>query len=242
MKRIAIIQSAYIPWRGFFDLIGRCDEYVIFDSVQYTKRHWHNRNKIVTPNGSVWITIPVATKSRFKQPIEDVAITEPWAERHWRTLVANYRRAAYFDALSPRIERWFEAAAREVLLTRINEIFLREVASILGLQTAFSRDAEYHPSGSKSARLIDICTKAKATHYLSGPTARNYLDEAAFRDAGITVEWMNYPSYSPYPQVWGGFEPAVSILDLLLNAGANCETFWNSAEARDNVGSDLDPA
>jgi len=229
MKRIAIIQSAYVPWRGFFDLIGRCDEYVIFDSVQYARRHWHNRNKIITPGGPIWITIPVATKSRFEQPIEEVTISEPWAERHWRTFVANYRRAAHFDSLSPRIERWFEVAAKEVLLTCINEIFLREVASLLRLRTTFTRDTKYHPTGSKSARLIDICTKANATHYLSGPSARAYLDETAFRNAGIVLEWMTYPSYPPYTQVWGGFVPAVSILDLLFNAGSDCEPFWNSA-------------
>ena len=104
LKRIAIIQSAYVPWRGFFDLIGRCDEYVIFDTVQYAKRHWHNRNKVMTAGGPVWITIPVATKSRFEQPIQEVRVSEPWAEKHWRTIAFNYRRAPHYAALAPRLE------------------------------------------------------------------------------------------------------------------------------------------
>jgi hypothetical protein len=229
MKRIAIIQSAYVPWRGFFDLIGRCDEYVIFDTVQYAKRHWHNRNKVLTPNGPIWITIPVATKSRFEQPIQDVTVSEPWADKHWRTIEANYRRAPHFDTLGPRIESLYAATAGEMLLTRINELFLREVARTLGLRTEITRDLQYEPVGSKTTRLLDICLKAKATHYLSGPSARDYLDENAFREAGIAVEWMQYPPYPVYPQVWGGFEPAVSVIDLLLNAGPDCAPLWNSA-------------
>jgi len=129
MKRIAIIQSAYIPWRGFFDLIGRCDEYAIFDTVQFAKRHWHNRNKIATANGPIWITVPVATKSRFEQPIDEVEIHEKWAEKHWRALTLNYSRAPHFATLSPRIEALYAAAAEETLLTRVNEMFLREIAN-----------------------------------------------------------------------------------------------------------------
>ena len=226
LKRIAIIQSAYAPWRGFFDLIDRCDEYVILDTVQYAKRHWHNRNKVLTAGGPVWITIPVTTKSHFEQPIQDVRVSEPWAEKHWRTIALNYRRAPHYAALAPRIKALFEAAAKEMYLTRINELFLREIATILRLKTAITRDVAYAPTGTKTARLLDICLKAKATHYLSGPSARDYLNENAFLEAGIKVEWMHYPTYPAYPQLWGAFEPAVSILDLLLNAGPDCTSLW----------------
>jgi WbqC-like protein family len=231
MKRIAIIQSAYVPWRGFFDLIGRCDEYVIFDTVQYAKRHWHNRNKVKTAGGPVWITIPVATKSRFEQPIQEVRVSEPWAEKHWRTIAFNYRRAPHYKTLAPRLETLLEAASEEIYLTRINERFLCEIATMLGLKTKITRDATYAPLGSKTARLLDICLKAGATHYLSGPSAREYLDENAFREAGIEVEWMHYPAYPAYPQLWAPFEPAVSILDLLLNAGRDCTPLWKRGES-----------
>jgi hypothetical protein len=227
MKRIAIIQSAYVPWRGFFDLIGRCDEYVIFDSVQYAKRHWHNRNKLVTPNGPVWVTIPVVTKSRFEQPIQDVTVSEEWTDRHWRTIVSNYRRAPLFDARASQLQTLFQACANETHLTRINESFLRYVARTLGLSTVITRDNDYDPVGTRTARLLDICIKAGATHYLSGPSARAYLEERAFQEAGISVEWMDYPTYPVYRQMWGDYEPAVSILDLLLNAGTD-RALWQS--------------
>lgn len=227
MKRIAIIQSAYVPWRGFFDLINRCDEYVIFDTVQFAKRHWHNRNKIITANGPCWITIPVVTKSRFEQPIDEVEISDTWADKHWRTLAMSYSHAPHFKTLSSRIEALYTAAAGETLLTRINETFMREVATMLGVKTEITRDVQYRPEGTRTARLLDICIKAKATHYLSGPSAQSYLDENVFREASIIVEWMQYPTYPAYPQVWGGFEPAVSILDLLFNAGTHCKPMWD---------------
>jgi hypothetical protein len=224
--RIAIIQSAYIPWRGFFDLIGRCDEYVIFDSVQYAKRHWHNRNLIKTPNGSLWITIPVATKSRFEQSIEEVTISAEWAERHWRTLVSNYSRAPHFTRLAPQIESLYESASQLRCLTAVNELFLRALCNILGIRTLITRDGKYEPVGARSDRLIDICRKAGATHYLSGPSARAYLEEEKFTAAGIAVEWMTYGDYPVYAQCWGGYEPALSVLDLLFNIGEAEPRFW----------------
>jgi hypothetical protein len=228
MKRIAIIQSAYIPWRGFFDLIARCDEYVIFDTVQFAKRHWHNRNKLVTPNGPVWLTIPVATKSKFEQAIDEVSFSEPWADKHWRSFVANYARAPFFAELGPQFEQLYRLAGEKSLLTETNEIFLRGISRILGISTAITRDRGYEPQGARSERLLDICRKAGATHYLSGPSARSYLDESLFADAGIKVEWMEYPAYPPYPQVWGEFEPAVSVLDMLFNAGPDCRQLWRT--------------
>ena len=228
MKRIAIIQSAYIPWRGFFDLIARCDEYVIFDTVQFAKRHWHNRNKLVTPNGPVWLTIPVATKSKFEQAIDEVSFSEPWADKHWRSFATNYARAPFFAELGPQFEQFYRLAGEKSLLTETNEIFLRGISRILGISTAITRDRGYEPQGARSERLLDICRKAGATHYLSGPSARSYLDESLFADAGIKVEWMEYPAYPPYPQVWGEFEPAVSVLDMLFNAGPDCRQLWRT--------------
>ncbi|MGB3336732.1 MAG: WbqC family protein, partial [Devosia sp.] len=119
--RICIIQSCYVPWKGFFDLVRQCDEYVIFDSVQYARRHWHNRNRIVTTDGAQWLTIPVVTKGRFDQRICDVEISEPWAELHWHKISLGYRRAPYFAELAPKVEAWFEEAGKMPLLTDINE-------------------------------------------------------------------------------------------------------------------------
>lgn len=224
-KRVAIIQSCYVPWKGFFDLIGRCDEYVILDSVQFAKRHWHNRNRIKGPDGIRWLTIPVASKGRFTQTIDAVEIVEPWAERHWRSLAAAYGRAAHFAALGSRVRSWYEAVADERSLTVVNLHFLHAVLSELGLTVRVTRDRDYAPTGTKTERLLEICRAAGATHYLSGPSARSYFDEDLFARAGIAVEWMTYGPYSVYPQGVGAFVNDVSILDLLFHLGPDARSF-----------------
>jgi hypothetical protein len=217
--RICIIQSCYIPWKGFFDLIGRCDEYVIYDSAQYVKRHWHNRNRIKTANGVEWLTIPVVTKGRFEQPIDRVEIEKPWADKHWRTLELAYKRAPFFEQLAPKVRGWYESADKEPRLSEVNAIFLRGIARLLGLETRIVGDAAYPARGTKTERLLTICRAAGADCYLSGPSAKEYFDESMFASAGIATEWMRYAGYPEYPQLHGAFEPAVSVLDLLFNTG-----------------------
>jgi hypothetical protein len=223
--RVAIIQSSYIPWKGFFDLIGRCDEYVIYDSMQYVKRHWHNRNRIKTANGVEWLTIPVVSKGRFEQPIEQVEIEKPWAEKHWRALELAYRRAAFFDRYAGTVREWYQRADRERRLTDVNEIFLRGIASLLGLKVRIVRDHAYPAQGIKTERLLAIARAAGAGRYLSGPSAREYFDEALFVAAGITPEWMDYQGYPEYPQLHGSFEHAVTALDLLFNTGPDASRY-----------------
>ena len=225
--RIAIIQSSYVPWKGFFDLIGRCDEYVIYDGVQYVKGHWHNRNRIKTANGIQWLTIPVITKGRFEQPIDQVEIEKPWADKHWRALELAYKRAPFFDRTAPTVKSWYERADGERRLTDVNEIFLRGIADLLGLKTRFARDRAYPAEGAKTERLLAIARAAGADRYISGPTAREYFDEPLFTAAGITPEWMSYQGYPEYPQLHGGFEHAVSALDLLFNTGPEAPRHLN---------------
>jgi hypothetical protein len=228
--RICIIQSCYIPWKGFFDLIGRCDEYVIFDSVQYVKRHWHNRNRIKTANGLEWLTIPVIAKGRFEQRMDQVEIEKPWAEKHWRALELAYRRAPFFAAQSSVVRTWYEQADRERRLTDINEIFLRGIAGMLGLTTRITRDEIYPTAGAKTERLLDIARAAGAQRYLSGPSARAYFDTTTFATAGIATEWMSYDGYPEYPQLYGGFEHAVTALDLIFNAGPSAHEYLSHVD------------
>ena len=223
--RIAIIQSCYVPWRGFFDLIGRCDEYVIFDQTQYAKRHWHNRNRINTATGVEWLTIPVLSKGRYEQSIDQVEIEKPWAEKHWRALELAYRRAPSFETLAPTVRGWYERADKERRLTDVNALFLREIASLLRLDTRIVRDTAYPAEGTKTERLLGIARAAGADRYLSGPSAKAYFDEAMFAAAGISVEWMSYEGYPEYPQLHGTFESAVSVLDLLFNVGPDAPRY-----------------
>jgi hypothetical protein len=217
--RICIIQSCYIPWKGFFDLIGRCDEYIMYDSAQYVKRHWHNRNRIKTANGVEWLTIPVISKGRFEQPIDQVEIEKPWADKHWRALELAYKRAPFFEKLAPTVKNWYERADRQARLTDVNAIFLNGITELLGLKTRIVGDATYPATGIKTERLLAICRAARADRYLSGPSAKKYFDESMFTSAGIAADWMSYEGYPEYQQLHGGFEHAVSALDLLFNTG-----------------------
>lgn len=225
--RICIIQSCYIPWRGFFDLIGRCDEYVVFDNVQYVTGHWHNRNRIKTANGVQWLTIPVISKGRSDQPIDQVEIEKPWADKHWRALELAYRRAPHFEQLGPAVKGWYEAADKQARLTDVNRIFLLGIAALLGLNTRIVGDDAYPAPGAKTERLLGIARAAGADRYLSGPSARAYFDEAMFIAAGITPEWMSYNGYPEYAQLHGEFEPAVTTLDLLFNTGLEASRYLN---------------
>jgi hypothetical protein len=225
--RICIIQSCYIPWKGFFDLIGQCDEYVIYDSAQYTKRHWHNRNRIKTANGLEWLTIPVISKGRFDQPINQVEIEKPWAEKHWRTLELAYKRAPFFESLAPSVRGWYESADKQQRLSTVNAIFLRGISDLLGLKTRIIEDAVYAAQGVKTERLLGIASAAGADRYLSGPSARDYLDESLFKAAGVAPEWMSYEGYPEYPQLHGSFEHAVTILDLLFHVGPEAKPYMS---------------
>jgi hypothetical protein len=231
-KRIAIVQSAYIPWKGFFDLVGRCDEYVILDGAQFVKRHWHNRNQIKTASGVHWLTIAVVTKSRFEQPIDEVEVVGAWADKHWKSLEHAYRRAPHFETYAERVRRLYESLERERLLTRVNETLLRALLQMLGIDLKITRDRDYAPQGSRSERLVDLCLKANAKRYLSGPSARDYLDEGLFAEAGIRVEWMTYGPYPTYPQAGGAFVDTVSVLDVIFNTGTEARRYVQPAAAQ----------
>jgi hypothetical protein len=223
--RICIIQSCYIPWKGFFDLIGRCDEYVVYDSAQFVKGHWHNRNRIKTANGLKWLTIPVITSGRLGQPIDHVEIGKPWADQHWRTLELHYMRAPFFEQFAPTVKLWYERADKQARLTDVNAIFLRGIAELLGLKTRMVRDTAYPARGDRMQRLLDIARAAGAQRYLSGPSARAYFDEQLFTSAGIEPEWISYEGYPEYPQLHGGFDHAVTALDLLFNTGPSAPRY-----------------
>ena len=217
--RIAIIQSCYIPWKGFFDLIGRCDRYVMYDSAQFVKGHWHNRNRIKTAAGAKWLTIPVKTSGQLGQPIRDVEVSEKWADRHWSTIKQAYKQARHFADHAELVRSWYEQADKTESLSQINAIFIAGIASLLKLTTTITTDAEYRLEGAPSEKVLAIVRAAGADRYLSGPSAKSYLDESIFAARGIAVEWMDYGPYEPYPQLHGDFVHAVSSLDMLFNTG-----------------------
>jgi hypothetical protein len=218
-KRVAIVQSSYIPWKGYFDLIRAADEFILLDDVQFTKRDWRSRNRIKTKDGLHWLTIPVHTKGRYEQRIMDTTISESsWGERHWQTIQSAYARTAFFDAYAPSVRALYEKPVSEKL-SEVNRSLIDVICRALGIVTPIRWSSEYHPAEGRNERLIDLCLKAGATDYLSGPSARGYMDEAAFARAGVTVQFVDYSGYSEYPQPYPPFEHAVSALDLLFCTG-----------------------
>jgi len=218
-KIVAIVQSNYIPWKGYFDLVNSVDEFILYDVVQYTRRDWRNRNVIKTRHGLQWLTIPVHVKGRYLQRIDETRISDPtWPRLHLEAIRHAYRRAPFFETYEPWLQETYGAGETD-LLSEVNERFLRAVCRLLGIATVISRASDYARLPGRHEQLLALCQASGARRYLSGPTARGYLEEARFEAAGIRVEWMDYAGYPEYPQLFPPFEHRVSVIDLLLNTG-----------------------
>jgi hypothetical protein len=227
-KKIAIVQSNYIPWRGYFDLINLVDEFILFDDMQYTRRDWRNRNVIKTSNSLKWLTIPVQVKGKYFQKIRDTEVSDPsWRQSHWRSILHSYSKADYFPAYKELFEGLYLNSS-ETFLSQINYSFLSAICQILGIQTKITWSMDYDLVEGKTERLIVLCKQAGATDYLSGPGARDYLDEQLFKSEGIALSYMDYGGYPEYSQLYPPFEPGVSIIDLIFNEGPNATRYMKS--------------
>ena len=230
MKRVAILQSNYIPWKGYFDIIRAVDEFIIYDDVQYTRQNWRNRNRIKTPQGLLWLTVPVLVRGLYKQTIRETQIDgQAWAESHWRTLAQNYSRASCFKEVAEVVEPVYRKHGF-THLSVLNRELIEAICGYLGIRTRISNSWDYTLLDGKSERLADLCRQAGAEVYVSGPSARGYLDERVFAEQGIHVEWVDYCGYPEYPQLWGPFVHEVSILDLLFNVGRDAPRYMKHAD------------
>jgi hypothetical protein len=227
-KAIAIVQSNYIPWRGYFDLINSVDEFVLYDDMQYTRRDWRNRNLIKSRNGPLWLTIPVEVKGRYSQQIKDTVVADQeWPRGHWRSIVHSYSKANYFSDYQAQFEELY-SGMQEKLLSQINYRFITTICRTLGIDTRISWSMDYDLAGDKTQRLVNLCKQTGATEYLSGPAAKTYLDEELFAREGIRVSYMDYSGYPEHRQLYPPFEPKVSIIDLILNEGPDAKKFMKS--------------
>jgi len=226
MKKIAILQSNYIPWKGYFDIINEVDEFILYDTAQFTKNDWRNRNKIKTNQGVEWISIPV--KHSISQKINEIEVlSNQWRKKHWRTLQQNYSRSANFDKYKAIFENLY-LNNNETYLSVINYNFICEINKILDIKTKISWSLDYILEGERSEKLLNICKQAGANEYISGPAAKSYLNINLFEQENIKVTWADYSDYKEYNQLFPPFEHGVSILDLVFNEGENAKLFMKS--------------
>lgn len=224
-KTVAIVQSNYIPWKGYFDLISYVDEFVIYDNVQYTKRDWRNRNQIISKNGKIWLTIPVITKDKYKQQVNETKIDgDKWKKNHWKSIEQNYKKSKYFEEVESFLKPlYFEK--NYIFLSELNFEFIRAICNYLSIDTNIINSNKFKISGEKTSKLVCICKQTKATNYVSGPLAANYIDEQIFKKNEINLKWFDYDGYPQYEQLWDKFDHNVSILDLLFNNGKQSNEF-----------------
>jgi hypothetical protein len=210
MTSIAIVQSNYIPFAGYFELIAAVDQFVILDTVQFTKNDWRNRNRIRGARGPQWLTIPIRTAGRLTQRICEAEVADPdWSRRHWRTLVQAYGRTpGALDRLA-ELERAYEASAETTRLSTINRRFLELACRWLGITTPLATSDAFPDHPDRVQRLIGMCRAAGARRYVSGPRARAYLDLARFEAAGIEVCFHEYADQAT---------PRLSVIDTCLRS------------------------
>ncbi len=234
MKRCVIVQPSYIPWRGYFDLIHRADVFVFYDDVQYDKEGWRNRNRVKSPRGTTWLTIPVKSHGVVTRqiPINRVEIADDrWAQNHLQTLTRLYGVAPHFEEHRTWLEGMYASPPRQLAEFTIPSTMA--IAARLGItSTTFVRSSELSVKGRRTDRLVSVLQKVGGTHYLSGPSARHYLEVEKLKTAGITLEWMSY-DYPEYPQLYPPYDPYVTVLDLMFMTGSTAPDYiWAGANAK----------
>jgi len=215
--RVLITQSNYIPWKGYFDAIRAADFCVLYDEVQYTRRDWRNRNRIKTPAGLKWLSVPVSN-DYARQRISEVKIDgQHWRRKHLESLRHSYGSLPFYDEVMEFLTPAYEAG--DVYLSELNLSLIRAISRYLKIETAMRQSREFELVSGRSERLLHICKELGASEYLSGPSAAAYLDEDLFARQGIAVQYLDFSNYPQYPQLHGNFVHEVTILDLLFSKG-----------------------
>ena len=223
MTVVAISQSNYIPWKGYFDLIRKADYFVIYDIVQYTKNDWRNRNKIVFPSGPKWLTVPILRHS-MSQSIKSTQIAnQSWQQKHWRSIEQNYRKAPFFSEYAASLSSIYDKEWNSI--SSLNCCLIRLLCQLMDIDTPILDASDFSLSEDRNQRLLDICSHLNADTYLSGSSASSYLDLDLFAQSNVRVYWMVYNYEKQYPQQSFPFVHEVSVLDLLFNTGPHWRNF-----------------
>lgn len=222
-KKVSILQSNYIPWKGYFDLIAKSDVFVVYDEVQYTKNDWRNRNIINTPNGIQWLTIPVRQETLDQKIFESKIFTNNWQKKHISSLQGNYSKAKYFHEYKEHVFSMYENQSE--FISEVNVSFIKGICKLLDIKTEIIDSRELNLQGDRNLRLLEACKKLNADVYISGPAAKSYLDTDMFTKENIEVDWMDYSGYKEYKQVFEPFTHGVTVLDLIFNVGPEAKHY-----------------
>ena len=217
--KVVVLQPGYLPWLGFFDQMARADLFVYYDDVQYDRGGWRNRNRIKTPAGPQWLTVPVLTKGHFGQKVNEVEIDQrsPWWKKHAGAFRQNYQKAPFYLEIRLNLEAIL--AKGHKLLVDLDLELCAELSRILGIGTKTARSSQLGIlDDDPTERLLKICKSLGADTYLTGDSAEEYLDEERFAREGIAVEYQKY-GHPVYRQLHGDFVPYLSVVDLLFNHG-----------------------
>jgi hypothetical protein len=217
---VAVHQPNYLPWLGYFYKIAHCDIFVMLDDVQFTKNGYQNRTRIKGPKEAVWLTQPVRQSGRSLQTTDTVEFDSnrfDWRDKHLKSLVANYSRAAHAHEILDACRAWLGGTSPYMATTNIQ--IIQAVARLLGLGTEIVVSSTLGVDLAKGDRLAEICRRLGASTYLSGHGARSYQHEEQFRDRGIELVYSDF-AVREYPQLWGEFCPGLSIVDALFNVGS----------------------
>ncbi len=231
LVKCVILQPSYLPWKGHFHQMQLADLFVFLDDVPYDSRGWRNRNRIKTPQGLRWITVPVLRKGSQprRTPIHEIKICwdTDWPRKHWNAICHSYSKAPFFEEFAPLLEERY--ARREERLADFTIDLTVTIARRMGIEsTRFLRSSSLGVAGGKTGRLLNILREVGAKEYISGPAAKAYLDQGRLEAEGIRVRYMSY-DYPEYPQLYPPFQPGVSILDLLFMVGDDAPRYiWDT--------------
>ena len=224
--RVGVIQSSFLPWRGYFDFIASVDLFVFYDDVQYSKGSWRNRNRIKCYDGTRWLTVPVRHRALSQLIVEtEIDDGKDWRASHLRTWHSEYTDTPFLGEVLELLGEMGQGEDRTI--SQLNIRLTRAICAFLDIDTPTVLSTDLNLEGIRTDRLINLLRAVGGTTYLSGPSADSYLEKGKFREAGICLEYKSY-DYAPYPQAWGPFEGAVSVLDLIANCGQQSKALIRS--------------
>lgn len=227
-KTVAIHQPNYFPNPTFFRKLARSDLFIILDDVQYRRRGYINRNRIKTAHGVRWLTIPMLVKGRYHARINELSPnwSENWRRTHLRTIEHSYKRARFFDEVYAEVVQAGLGSDDDEKpgLVEINVRIIRAICHYLGIRITMRHSSEYGVRARAGARLAELVRQVGGTRYLSGVSGRRYIDPDVFRASGIGLSYVE-SIQRVYPQLWGAFQPGLSILDMLFNCGRESLSF-----------------